>query len=31
MMSAGLLIIRLVFGTLIAIHGSQKPSGWFGG
>jgi putative oxidoreductase len=30
-MSAGLLIGRLVFGTLMAIHGSQKLLGWFGG
>jgi putative oxidoreductase len=29
--SAGLLIARLVLGTLIAAHGSQKLFGWFGG
>jgi putative oxidoreductase len=27
----GLLIERLVFGLLIAVHGSQKLFGWFGG
>ena len=30
-MDAGLLIVRLVFGSLIAAHGSQKLFGWFGG
>src|SRR5437773_11575267 len=30
-MSAGLLILRLVFGGLFAVHGSQKLFGWFGG
>jgi len=30
-MSAGLLFVRLVFGVLIAIHGTQKLFGWFGG
>jgi putative oxidoreductase len=30
-MNEGLLIIRLVFGTLMAAHGSQKLFGWFGG
>lgn len=30
-MSAGLLIVRLVFGLLMAAHGSQKLFGWFGG
>jgi putative oxidoreductase len=29
--STGLLIARLVLGTLIAAHGSQKLFGWFGG
>jgi putative oxidoreductase len=30
-MDAGLLVGRLVLGTLIAAHGAQKLSGWFGG
>jgi len=30
-MNAGLLIARLVFGLLMAAHGSQKLFGWFGG
>jgi putative oxidoreductase len=30
-MSAGLLIVRLVFGGLFAVHGTQKLFGWFGG
>src|SRR5262245_57817059 len=30
-MSAGLLIARLVFGLLMAAHGTQKLFGWFGG
>ena len=30
-MSAGLLFARLVFGLLMAIRGSQKLFGWFGG
>ena len=30
-MSTGLLIARLVFGTVMAAHGSQKLFGWFGG
>ncbi len=30
-MDAGLLIARLVFGLLMAAHGSQKLFGWFGG
>lgn len=30
-MDAGLLIVRLVFGALMAAHGSQKVFGWFGG
>src|SRR5438552_1156136 len=30
-MQAGLLIARLVFGILMAMHGAQKLFGWFGG
>jgi putative oxidoreductase len=30
-MSAGLLLIRLVFGVLMAAHGTQKLFGWLGG
>jgi putative oxidoreductase len=30
-MDAGLLIARMVFGLLMAAHGSQKLFGWFGG
>jgi putative oxidoreductase len=30
-MDTGLLIARLVFGTVIAAHGAQKLFGWFGG
>ena len=30
-MDAGLLIARVVFGLLMAAHGSQKLFGWFGG
>lgn len=30
-MNAGLLVIRVVFGALMAAHGSQKLFGWFGG
>ncbi len=30
-MDAGLLIARLVFGLLMAAHGTQKLFGWFGG
>src|SRR5918996_2045741 len=30
-MDAGLLVGRLVLGTLIAAHGAQKLLGWFGG
>src|SRR5712691_10248370 len=30
-MNEGLLLARLVFGTLMAAHGSQKLFGWLGG
>jgi putative oxidoreductase len=30
-MDAGLVLIRLVFGLMMAAHGSQKLFGWFGG
>src|SRR5947207_16001008 len=30
-MAIGLLLVRLVFGGLMAAHGSQKIFGWFGG
>jgi putative oxidoreductase len=30
-MATGLLLVRLVFGFLMAAHGSQKIFGWFGG
>jgi putative oxidoreductase len=30
-MNEGLLLARLVFGLLMAAHGSQKLFGWFGG
>jgi len=30
-MNVGLLIARLIFGTLMAAHGSQKLFGWLGG
>jgi putative oxidoreductase len=30
-MDSGLLIVRLVFGLLMAAHGSQKLFGWLGG
>ena len=30
-MDSGLLIARVVFGLLMAAHGSQKLFGWFGG
>ena len=30
-MSIGLLVARLVFGTVMAAHGTQKLFGWFGG
>jgi putative oxidoreductase len=30
-MDTGLLIARLVFGLLMAVHGFQKLFGWFGG
>ena len=31
MLSLGLLILRVVLGLLLMIHGSQKLFGWFGG
>lgn len=30
-METGLLLVRVVFGLLMAAHGSQKLFGWFGG
>src|SRR5437870_434141 len=30
-MDAGLMIIRLAFGLVMAAHGAQKLFGWFGG
>src|ERR1019366_1730315 len=30
-MNAGLVVVRVVFGLLMAAHGSQKLFGWFGG
>ena len=30
-MDVGVLIARVVFGLLLAAHGSQKLFGWFGG
>src|SRR5262245_29590423 len=30
-MDAGLLLVRVVLGVLIAAHGAQKLFGWFGG
>jgi putative oxidoreductase len=30
-MNEGLLIVRVVFGALMAAHGAQKLFGWFGG
>ncbi|HUQ86611.1 MAG TPA: DoxX family protein [Vicinamibacterales bacterium] len=30
-MDAGLLMIRMVFGLVMAAHGAQKLFGWFGG
>ena len=30
-MDTGLLLARVVFGVLMAAHGSQKLFGWFGG
>ena len=31
LLSMGLLIIRLIFGLVMAAHGAQKLFGWFGG
>ncbi len=31
MLSAGLLVVRVVIGLALAAHGSQKLLGWFGG
>jgi putative oxidoreductase len=30
-MDAGLLLVRVVFGLVMAAHGAQKVFGWFGG
>jgi putative oxidoreductase len=30
-MDAGLFLVRLAFGSLLAAHGAQKLFGWFGG
>ena len=30
-MDAGLVLVRLVIGPLMAAHGAQKLFGWFGG
>jgi hypothetical protein len=30
-MDVGLLIVRTVFGLLLAAHGCQNPFGWLGG